>query len=129
LNDIHRDCFIYFSICFISASLKHSFHHRLAAQWEFLKHPQDLDIIGQNLSRQRIRMVLHRDKEGKCRDVTYIDSENKCVYTGEELGWRCNAAAIQKVMNAQKAFVVEQSLQQSQQQSKEQRPRPRHYLG
>jgi Relaxase/Mobilisation nuclease domain len=108
-------------------------HVTTSIQWELLKNPSDLDTVIRNLSRQHIRMVLRRDKEGKCREVAYIESLDKCVYLGEELGRHCNAAAIQKVMDAQKALLAQQSLQQSQQashqQSQEQRPRLRHYLG
>lgn len=98
-------------------------------RWELLQNPQDLDEVTRKLAREQIRIVLQRDKEGKCREVTYIytDFQRKCVFSGDELGEHCTADAIQKVMDRQKIAEAEQSLHQSQEQ-KQQEQKQTHRL-
>jgi hypothetical protein len=82
-------------------------------RWELYQKPQDLEEVRRNLARKQIRMLLRRDKEGNAREAFYIDLGNKCVFTGDELGERCNAVAIQKVIDRQRQLEKELTLQQT----------------
>jgi len=91
-------------------------------KWELLQNPENFDFLVSSLFRNNIRMVLQRDKEGKCIDVTYIDFKNKCLYPGGELDERCKASAIQTVIDNQKLRETQYSQQQSQRQTYRLRP-------
>ncbi len=72
-------------------------------------------------------MVLSRDKDGICKEVSYINFNQKCIYNGDELGSRCDRHAVQKLLDRDKVR-QEQELQLKPSQRQTQRRRLRQDL-
>lgn len=109
-------------------SLKQKSHDHIenTVLWNLLKNSPTLERFVQKMAEDKIHVILHRDRQGICNDVTYIDLHYKCVFSGTELGERCNHHAIQRAIDLQNRLREQQSQQQSQ--SQQQRPRLRHGL-
>jgi hypothetical protein len=99
-----------------SQKLQYRQHVATEIQWQLRQHPNSFDTVKEKLAKEKIRVVLQKDKEGICRGITYIDFKNKFLFPGDELGERCNAAAIQKVIDQQKLAATQQ-VQQTQHQT------------
>jgi len=106
--------------------LKHQEHVAISVQWNIVKESHTMEEFKQAMARDKIRMVLHQDKQGICKDVFYIDLKNKCIYNGSELGERCNHLAIQKLIDRETTQKLEQS--QNQNQTQRQTYRLRHHF-
>jgi hypothetical protein len=102
----------------LNQPLKQQSRQRVTTQvrWELFQSPNDLKRLAQRLTQEHIRMDLQLDKEGKCKEVTYIDFRNKAIFNGNELGDHCNRDAIQKVIDSKKALEKDRSLQKTQEQ-------------
>jgi hypothetical protein len=92
-----------------SQKLKFGQHLTHEVQWQLLQNPYDLEDFKEALRREGIRVALHQDKEGKCKDVYYVDLDDKCVLNGHELGEQGNRDTIQKMIELQKTLEEEQS--------------------
>gem|GEM_PF-5434068 len=92
--------------------LQHQDHVTTWVQWN-LKDADSIEQLRLRLGRHQIRVALQKDKQGLCRDVTYIDMQNKCIYSGDELGERCNHLAIQKIIDRETTQKLEQSQNQT----------------
>lgn len=90
-------------------SLKEQSRQHVATEvkWQLLQNSQDLKKVEQKLAEAQIRMTLRQDKDGNCKEVSYIDFRSKSIFSGNELGEHCNAKAIQHVLDRQKAFELE----------------------
>ncbi len=64
--------------------------------------PDNLADLNRRLTSEKMRLVMQVDKEGKCKEVSYISFANKCVFSGDELGGRCDRQALQKLLDLQK---------------------------
>ena len=107
-------------------SVKLEFRQRMTAdvQRQINLAPDDLADLDRRLTREKMRLVMKVDKEGKCKEVSYVNFANKCVFSGDELGGRCDRHALQKVLDLQKARMD----QPAQTQTENQRQRHRHRL-
>jgi len=106
--------------------LQHKEHVTISVQWNLLKNADTIQRLKQKMADDKIRMVLHQDKQGICKDVFYIDLQNKCIYNGSELGEPCNHLAIQKLIDRETTQKLEQS--QNQNQTQRQAYRLRHHF-
>jgi hypothetical protein len=97
-----------------SLKQRHRQHVITQIRWHMSPQANDLKKFARDLSFEDIRMVLQLDKEGKCKEVSYVDFRNKVIFNGDELGDRCNRNAIQKVIDSQKALETQRSLQKTQ---------------
>jgi hypothetical protein len=102
----------------LNQSLKQQYRRHVITQirYHLILQPNDLKRFAQRLAQEDIRMVLRLDKEGKCKEVAYVDFRNKSIFNGNELDDHCDRDAIQKVIDRQKTLENERSLQMSQEQ-------------
>jgi hypothetical protein len=107
-------------------SAKLEFRQRMAAdvQRQINLAPDNLADLEQRLTRERMRMVMQVDKEGKCKEVSFVSFVSQCVFSGDELGGRCDRHALQKVLDLQRARMD----QPVQVQTESQKHRHRHRL-
>jgi hypothetical protein len=110
----------------LNQSAKLEFRQRMAAdvQRQINLAPDDLADLDRRLARERMRMVMQVDKEGKCKEVSFVSFVSQCVFSGDELGGRCDRQALQKVLDLQKARMD----QPVQVQTESQKHRHRHRL-
>ncbi len=94
-------------------------HMTFRVQWNLVKNSATMQLLTQKMTQDKIYMVLHRDKQGLCNDVTYIDFAGRSVFSGSELGERCDHNTIQRLINWQNT-PQEKARQQSEQQSQKQ---------
>jgi hypothetical protein len=97
-------------------SQKLQFHQYVSTlvRWHLFQNPGNLEKFSYKLAQDKIKIVLQRDKEGRCKEVSYVDFQNRFIYNGNELGEHCNRDAIQKLIDRQKELEQESSLHQSQ---------------
>jgi len=88
----------------LNQSAKLEFRQRMATdvQRQINLAPDDLADLDRRLTRERMRMAMQVDKEGKCKEVSYVSFVSKCVFSGDELGGRCDRHAVQKVLDLQR---------------------------
>lgn len=91
-------------------------HVSIQVRYHLVLHPDDLKTFARKLSYEDIRVSLKLDKEGRCKEVAYVDFRNKSIFNGNELGHHCDRNAIQKVIDNQKALEIQRSLQKTQEQ-------------
>jgi hypothetical protein len=110
----------------LNQSAKLEFRQRMATdvQRQINLAPDDLADLDRRLTRERMRMAMQVDKEGKCKEVSYVSFVSKCVFSGDELGGRCDRHAVQKVLDLQRARMD----QPVQVQTESQKHRHRHRL-
>ena len=96
--------------------LAHKVSTSCTVHWALWHNQPDFHELHSKLVEERICMVLQYDKQGRCKDVNYVDFRHKCVYNGDELGKSCNRQAIQEVLDRKKTQKEEQSLRQSEKQ-------------
>jgi len=77
--------------------------------WELRNEYRDLDYIVDQLRYENIRMVRRHDKDGNCTSVHYIDHATNCIYTGEELGPKCDHRLIQRVIERDRREQLEET--------------------
>ena len=82
-----------------------------AVRYALFQNPQDLEGVAQDLGLDNIHMALRLDKAGNCNEVSFVDLRRKCVFSGHELGDRCDQRAIQNVLDRQKALEMEEQRQ------------------
>ncbi|WP_431210915.1 relaxase/mobilization nuclease domain-containing protein [Puia sp. P3] len=99
---------------------EHRDHVRVTIAWELSNKYRDLDYIIDQLRDENIRMVRRHDKDGHCTSVHYIHRATNCIYTGEELGPKCDHRLIQSVM--------ERDRQEQLEETQTQRHRLRHHF-
>jgi hypothetical protein len=102
--------------------------HRMPGyvSWNRLLHPHNLRDFDKGLERDRIKMVIQRDKQGNCKDVFYVDFQSRYIFNGQELGEHGNRATIQNLIEKQKTQEQQRSLERQQQQSLEHQQQQSH---
>jgi hypothetical protein len=120
-----------------SLKQEHLDHVQLTVAWELRYGYPDLNAFSEKLRREQIHTIRHLDKAGNCTSVHYIDYKHNCIYSGEELGPRCDHLAIQNAIDRhhlkQQQLLTQRQSQsdyetQTQQQSQTHHYRLRHHL-
>jgi hypothetical protein len=88
--------------------------------------PDNLKNIHNSLFQDQIQLVIHQDKTGAVRQVTYIDTKNRLAINGEELPSVCSAQSIQQLLERQKARLQLEQAQQPIQNEAHHRRHSRH---
>lgn len=97
----------------LNRSLKLEYQQRTASaiQWQLIQSPDNLEDFTDQLARERITMILHPDKDGTCKGVSYVDFQYKCIYDGDDLGRHADRRAIQNLLDLQKIRLEQRSLE------------------
>lgn len=95
----------------LSVKKEYQNYVNLIIRWELNRTPDNLQELTKGLSREKIRFAMQKDKEGNCKDVSYIDFRSKSVFTGEELDQHTDRQAIQNVIDRQKIRELKESLE------------------
>jgi hypothetical protein len=92
--------------------------------WELFGKPDNLERIREKLGWEGIQLSIRQDKTGAVSEVTYVDVQNKVVFTGKDLHPTCNAQAVQQVLERQKIQEAnDQTLTQTERQRLHRGPR------
>jgi hypothetical protein len=67
-----------------------------AIDWTLLKRKCDLPGLQQALAKDRISMVVQKDRKGVVQSVSFVDHETRAVFDGAALGLRYTATAMQE---------------------------------
>jgi hypothetical protein len=110
-----------------SEKLQHCQRTAHEVQWQMFRDPDNLKDVTYKLAREKICMVLTRDKDGICKEVSYVNFKDRCIYNGDELGPRCDRHAVQKLLDRDN-IRQEQELQLKPSQRQTQRHRLRQDL-
>ncbi|MBS1664874.1 MAG: relaxase/mobilization nuclease domain-containing protein [Bacteroidetes bacterium] len=92
--------------------------------WAMDGDPSTFEEFREKLRRDQISIIIKRDKEGHCTNVTYINFFDKCVFNGDELEPYCNKLAIQKILDREASLTPEQIQELTQKQTHRHRLRP-----
>ena len=97
-----------------SLKQEHQQHVEVAVVWELYisDYSIDFESLNEKLRRQNIEIIPTIDKEGNWTQVHYIDFENKCVFSGEDLDPRCNHLSLQQAIDRHR-LAEQQSQQQT----------------
>jgi hypothetical protein len=84
-----------------------------------------LEEIREALNGNRMELVMRQNKDGACRDVTYVDFARRCAIQADKVSDRCSLKSIQQLLDEQK---IRQSreLEEDQSYHRRQRQRFRH---
>jgi hypothetical protein len=88
----------------LSQKIESRHYASIRIKWQLFQNSQNLQQASKKLAQDGIEMVLRQDKNGNCKEVTYVDFESRCVFSGSELGEECDANAIRQVQERQKAY-------------------------
>ncbi len=88
----------------LSLKIESRQHASVQIQWQLIQNSENLERARTKLRWESIEMVLRKDKNGICKEVNYVDFKSRCVYSGIELGEKCDANAIRQVQERQQAY-------------------------
>jgi hypothetical protein len=82
----------------------------LSIDWAFAGKKMEWEEFRKNLLKEKIHVVLDKDKGGEWRNIYYVDTAAKCVYDGETLGGKYSCQEIRKRCLSEEEMQLKQTL-------------------
>jgi hypothetical protein len=83
---------------------------KLSIDWAFAGRKMEWEEFRKSLLKEKIHVVLEKDKHGEWRNIYYVDTANRCAYDGETIGGRYSCQEIRKRCVDEEQMKLKQSL-------------------
>lgn len=93
---------------------EHKKHIKTSIDWIMRKPPANLELLRQELQKEKISMILRQNDKGIIYGIAFIDHRSKCVFNGSDIGKEYSAKAILEKCNKEQVVAAHEKEVQSQ---------------